>query len=51
MVRVAAGVKRKVYTGPESMRMVVIGGCRGKMYEAPDVTKLGAPDPLLQQQS
>jgi mannose-6-phosphate isomerase-like protein (cupin superfamily) len=51
MVRVASGVKRKVYTGPESLRMVVIGGCRGKLYEPPDVTKLGAPDPLLQQQS
>jgi mannose-6-phosphate isomerase-like protein (cupin superfamily) len=51
MVRVGPGVKRKVYTGPEALRLLVIGGCRDKTYEPPDVTKLGAPDPLLQQQS
>ncbi len=51
MVRVAPGVKRTVITGAEPLRMVVIGGCAGKPYEAPDVTRLGAPDPLAQQQS
>jgi mannose-6-phosphate isomerase-like protein (cupin superfamily) len=51
MVRVGPGVKRKVYTGPEALRLLVIGGNRDRTYEPPDVTKLGAPDPLLQQQS
>ena len=51
MVRVGPGVKRKVFTGEDPLRMVVVGGVPGKPYEAPDVSKLGAPDPGLPQQS
>jgi mannose-6-phosphate isomerase-like protein (cupin superfamily) len=51
MVRVGPGVKRKVYTGPEPLRLLVIGGCRDKPYEAPEMSKLGSPDPLLHRQS
>ncbi len=51
MVRVSAGTKRKVWPGEEGLRVLVIGGCPGKAYEAPDVTELGAPDPLLQSQA
>jgi mannose-6-phosphate isomerase-like protein (cupin superfamily) len=51
MVRVGPGVKRKVFTGPEALRLLVIGGCRDKPYEAPEMSKLGSPDPLLHQQS
>ena len=48
MVRVGPGVKRRIRTGSEGVRLLALGGCAGKPYEAPDVTKLGAPDPLVQ---
>jgi mannose-6-phosphate isomerase-like protein (cupin superfamily) len=51
MVRVGPGVTRKVWPGPDGIRLLVLGGCAGRSYEAPDVTKLGAPDPLVQQQA
>lgn len=46
MARVAPGVKRKVWPGPEGIRMVIVGGVPGALYEAPDVSKLGEPDPM-----
>jgi mannose-6-phosphate isomerase-like protein (cupin superfamily) len=49
MVMIGPGVMRKVITGPEPLRLIAIGGVPGKAYEAPDSTKLGAPDPLQQQ--
>ena len=45
MVRVAPGIKRKVYTGDDSIRMVIVGGVPGQVYEAPEVSQLGAADP------
>jgi hypothetical protein len=39
-------VNRKIYTGPEAARVLAIGGVPGRVYEAPDVSKLGEPDPL-----
>jgi mannose-6-phosphate isomerase-like protein (cupin superfamily) len=51
MVRVASGTKRKIWPGGEGLRLLAIGGYPGKGYEAPDVTKLGAPDPLAAQPS
>lgn len=44
--RVGPGVKRKVWPGPEGIRVVVLGGVPGKAYEAPEITKLGVPDPM-----
>jgi mannose-6-phosphate isomerase-like protein (cupin superfamily) len=41
-VRVGPAAKRKVYAGPEGLRMLVIGGAPGKAYEAPAITELGA---------
>jgi mannose-6-phosphate isomerase-like protein (cupin superfamily) len=41
-VRVGAAAKRKVYAGPEGLRILVIGGSPGKAYEAPAITELGA---------
>jgi mannose-6-phosphate isomerase-like protein (cupin superfamily) len=49
MVRVGPGVARKIRTGPEGVRLLALGGCAGKPYEAPEVSKLGAPDPAAQQ--
>jgi hypothetical protein len=46
MVRVASGTKRKVYPGSEGIRMVIVGGVPGGVYEAPEISKLGAPDPV-----
>jgi len=48
-VRVGPGTTRKVWTGEEPLRLLIIGGVPGEAYEAPDVTKLGAPDPLAAQ--
>jgi mannose-6-phosphate isomerase-like protein (cupin superfamily) len=46
MVRVAAGTKRKVWPGDEGIRMVIIGGIPGAVYEPPEISKLGEPDPM-----
>jgi hypothetical protein len=46
MARVASGTKRKVWPGGEGMRIVIVGGVPGSVYEAPDVSKLGEPDPM-----
>lgn len=46
MVRVASGTKRKIWPGSEGMRMVIIGAVPGAIYEPPDVSKLGEPDPM-----
>ena len=46
MVRVAPGTKRKVWPGPDGIRMVIVGGVAGGPYVAPDLSKLGEPDPM-----
>jgi hypothetical protein len=46
IARVGAAVTRKVWPGPDGIRMVVVGGIPGRAYEAPDVSKLGEPDPM-----
>jgi mannose-6-phosphate isomerase-like protein (cupin superfamily) len=47
MVRVGPGLKRKIWPGDEGLRVLALGGVPGKPYEAPDVSRLGAPDPGL----
>jgi Cupin domain len=47
MIRVGPQPKRKIWPGSEGMRVLALGGCPGKLYEAPELTKLGAPDPGL----
>jgi mannose-6-phosphate isomerase-like protein (cupin superfamily) len=46
MARVAAGAKRKVWPGSDGIRVLVLGGIPGQVYEAPDLTQLGEPDPM-----
>jgi uncharacterized cupin superfamily protein len=46
VARVGPGVKRKLWPGDEGIRVLVIGGKAGEVYEAPDITKLGEPDPM-----
>ena len=45
MVAVQPGTKRKLLPGPDGIRVLILGGVSGKPYEAPDITKLGEPDP------
>jgi quercetin dioxygenase-like cupin family protein len=47
MIRVGPEPKRKIWPGETGLRLLALGGCPGRAYEAPDVTKLGAPDPGL----
>ncbi|MCW2990868.1 MAG: cupin protein [Solirubrobacterales bacterium] len=49
MVGVQASVKRKVYPGPDGIRLLLIGGVPGKPYEISDLTVLGNPDPVAGQ--
>jgi hypothetical protein len=46
MARVSPGVNRKVWPGPDGVRLLVIGGVPGKLYEPPENSKLGRPDPM-----
>ena len=48
MVMVGPGIKRKLFTTDEPLRLLAIGGVPGKAYELLDSTELGAPDPLEQ---
>jgi uncharacterized cupin superfamily protein len=48
MVRVGPGVKRKLWPGGDGLRVLAVGGRPGQPYDAPDLSKLGEPDPLEQ---
>lgn len=47
VARVGPETKRKLWPGPDGLRVLVLGGVPGQAYEAADVTKLGEPDPML----
>jgi mannose-6-phosphate isomerase-like protein (cupin superfamily) len=49
MFAVQPGTKRKVFSGPDGIRLLIIGGVAGQAYEPPDITVLGAPDPVAKQ--
>ena len=40
-VRVGPSVRRKLLPGPDGMRVLVIGGTPGEVYDPPDFSKLG----------
>jgi hypothetical protein len=44
--RLGAETKRKLWPGPDGVRVVIFGGVPGGVYEPPDVSKLGEPDPM-----
>ena len=46
VARVGPEAKRKIWPGPDGIRVLVLGGRPGQAYEAPDFTKLGEPDPM-----
>jgi mannose-6-phosphate isomerase-like protein (cupin superfamily) len=39
-VRVGPNDKRKIYSGPDGLRIIALGGTPGKAYEAPEITEL-----------
>jgi mannose-6-phosphate isomerase-like protein (cupin superfamily) len=41
IVRVAPHVKRKVVSGPQGIRMLIVGGTPGQPYEINPITELG----------
>jgi hypothetical protein len=43
---VASGTKRKVWPGPDGLRLLALGGVPDGPYVAPDISKLGEPDPM-----
>jgi mannose-6-phosphate isomerase-like protein (cupin superfamily) len=40
LIRVPAGTMRKVVSGPDGIRMLVLGGTPGQLYEIPEMTEL-----------
>lgn len=46
IARVASGTMRKVWPGPDGLRLLALGGIPGKVYEPSEVSKLGQPDPM-----
>ncbi len=45
-VRVGPETKRKLWPGDEGLRVLIISGVPGGVYEPSEVTMLGAPDPM-----
>ncbi len=50
MIRVSSGTNRKVYTGDEPIRMLIVGGSRASSTSRRRTEQLGAPDPMAQAQ-
>jgi mannose-6-phosphate isomerase-like protein (cupin superfamily) len=44
-VSIRPGVRRKLWPGPDGMRIVAIGGKPGAVYAPKEISELGAPDP------
>ncbi|HXD54807.1 MAG TPA: hypothetical protein VN618_08645 [Solirubrobacteraceae bacterium] len=42
IVRVGPETKRKVHSGPQGLRMLVVGGCPGEAYKISELTELEA---------
>ena len=48
IVRVGPATKRKVRSGPDGLRLLVLGGVPGEVYDRRERYRLGAPDPAKQ---
>jgi mannose-6-phosphate isomerase-like protein (cupin superfamily) len=46
VAKVDPGTKRKIWPGPDGIRVAIFGGVPGAVYEPPDISKLGEPDPM-----
>jgi mannose-6-phosphate isomerase-like protein (cupin superfamily) len=49
VVRVGPATKRKVRSGPDGLRLLVLGGVPGEVYDRRERYRLGAPDPAKQE--
>jgi mannose-6-phosphate isomerase-like protein (cupin superfamily) len=47
-VSIKSGTRRKLWPGPDGMRVVAIGGTPGAIYQGKESSELGAPDPFAQ---
>lgn len=45
IVRCGAAAVRKVASGPDGLRLLVLGGTPGRAYDRPEVFRKGTPDP------
>jgi mannose-6-phosphate isomerase-like protein (cupin superfamily) len=45
-VSIKAGTRRKLWPGPDGMRVLAIGGTPGQVYRGKNFSELGAPDPF-----
>lgn len=43
---VGPALKRKIWSGPDGIRILILGGTPGRAYQPPDLSKLGEPDPM-----
>src|SRR4051795_12747011 len=44
-VSIKSGTRRKLWPGPDGMRVIAIGGTPGAVYAPKQISELGAPDP------
>jgi mannose-6-phosphate isomerase-like protein (cupin superfamily) len=48
IVRVGPTTKRKIWAGPEGLRLLALGGVPNQVYERPEPFRKGVPDPTTQ---
>jgi mannose-6-phosphate isomerase-like protein (cupin superfamily) len=48
VVSVKSGTRRKLWPGPDGMRVIAIGGTPGAIYAGKTVSEVGAPDPYVE---
>jgi hypothetical protein len=47
IARVGPAATRKVWAGPEGIRLLVLGGVPGRAYAPPEPSQIGGPDPKM----
>ena len=47
IARVGPAAKRKVWAGPDGIRLLVLGGVPGRIYAPPAPSEIGGPDPKM----
>jgi hypothetical protein len=47
MARVGPTAKRKIWAGPDGLRVLILGGVPGHVYSPPEVSQIGGPDPKM----
>jgi mannose-6-phosphate isomerase-like protein (cupin superfamily) len=47
IARVGPAAKRKVWSGPDGIRLLVLGGIPGRAYAPPAPSEIGGPEPKL----